>query len=482
VSHIHPDRTNGLESIRLLLERTPSLRDVVVRFPAGSTILNEGEHNASVYILLEGEVTLHKRDLQGRSVQVDHFTPGALLGLTSFWSGTKSFVQSITVTEVQCLKLDRQTFDSHMQAGDDFSRSLQTLFIDNLSERYRRMVSLNLEVVTLSQALQEERNQLQKAIIDLEQTQSRLIHQEKLATLGQLLAGIAHEINNPCAALISSAEHLQETLHSLLNKDSSLSNKTRELFLAGLNSQLLDSAEKRQRISSIEQHYPAISRSLARRLAQLPDVFLKPLLSAKQSDTQLQKEWEDALAFFETGLLLHSVHLSGQRIGDLVASLKNYGRQGGTMRELVDIRKSIEDTLRVLNHKLQPYTLHLDLPELPLVWIHPGEISQVWTNILLNATDAMGGHGDIRITASSTNHFIQIQIADSGHGIPADHLDKIFETNFTTKNSSKSFGLGLGLTITRNIITKNGGTIEAANREDGHGAVFTIRLPVASQN
>ncbi len=467
----------------MLLDRSPILRDAVVYLPAGTTILNEGDHNSSIYILLEGEATLHKRDHQGRSIQVDHFRPGAFLGLTSFWSETRSFVQSISVTEVKCLKLDRQTFDSHMQAGDDFSRSLQTLFIDNLSERYRRMVNLNLEVVTLSQALKEERNQLQQAITDLEQTQNRLIHQEKLATLGQLLAGIAHEINNPCAALISSSEHLIGVLHTLFHSGSPLriSHKSRELFQAGLHSNFLDSGEKRERISRIERQYPAISRSFARRLAQLPDTFLQPLLNSCPNEAQLQNEWEDSLAFFETGLLLHSVHLSGQRIGDLVASLKNYGRQGGTMRELVDIRKSIEDTLRVLHHKLQPYTLHLNIPELPQVWIHSGEISQVWTNLLLNAVDAMGSHGDINIKASASSHFIQIQIADSGPGIPMENLEKIFETNFTTKNSSKSFGLGLGLTISRNIITKNGGAIEAANRAEG-GAIFTIRLPIASQN
>lgn len=485
MSDLLPESFSPLQSIRSLLENSVQLRDALIQLPAGTTILYEGQENASVYILLEGEVILQKQDEKGNSVQIDHFTPGAFLGLTSFWSGTRSFVRSVCLTPVECLRLDRKAFDRQMQAGEAFGRSLQTLFIDNLSERYRRMVSLNLKVLSLSQELEQERNQLRVALQNLEEAQGRLVHQEKLATLGQLVAGIAHEINNPCAALVSSSAQLAETIEALLGQitEGKARDECRDLFHAGLQSGFVGAEEKRRRIAALQERFPSFTRPFVRRLAALPQVQLNQLLlPVAASEVGLSQQWERQLPFYEAGLLLHSVQLSGKRISDLVLSLKNYGRRGGEMKESVDLTATLHDTLRVLKSRLQPYRVHLELHPLPPVWINAGEISQVWTNILVNAVDAMTDRGDrpdgeIWITAQQAGQSAQVQIADSGPGIAAADLERIFDTNFTTKNSSKSFGLGLGLTISRNIITKNGGTLSAANRQQG-GAVFTIKLPL----
>src|SRR5690606_21780957 len=138
-------------------------------------------------------------------------------------------------------KLDRETFNDYMQRDDELSRSLYFLFIGNLSERYRRMVSLNLKIAFLSQTLEDERNQLKAAIENLNFTRNRLIHQEKLATLGQLVAGIAHEINNPCAALLRGIEQLGATIQSLFSEKGPLHEKGNEAALvqAGLTSDYL---------------------------------------------------------------------------------------------------------------------------------------------------------------------------------------------------------------------------------------------------
>lgn len=480
MSYSSPEPSSSLALIRSLLEGSAQLQSAVIHLPAGTAILSEGEANDSVYILLEGEVILQKRDELGKNIQTDHFTPGALLGLTSFWSGTRSFVSSVCLTQVSCLKLDRSTFDQQMQAGDAFSHSLQTLFIDNLSERYRRMVALNMKVVRLSRTLEAERDQLRTALQNLEEAQGRLVHQEKLATLGQLLSGIAHEINNPCAALVSSSEQLASTLQGLFAQlgASDCGGQHLDLLNAGLQSDFIGTDEKRQRLASIQARYPALPRPFARRLAALPeDYFHALLLPSATNEADVLRQWEPRLPFFEAGFLLHSVQLSGKRIGDLVLSLKNYGRRGGEIKEEVDLVTSMQDTLRVLRSKLQPHRVHLDASPLPSVWINPGEINQVWTNILINAADAMGSGGEIWISTRLNGRLTQVQIADNGPGIPDPDLERIFETNFTTKNSSKSFGLGLGLTISRNIVTKNGGTLTAINRPEG-GAVFTVSLPL----
>lgn len=473
--------SSPLKSIRALLEASASLQEAVVQLPAGTTILREGEKNDCVHILLDGQVVLKKRDEKGVDIEVDHFVPGSFLGLTSFWSGTLSFASSVCLTPVTCLRLDRKTFDQQMQAGDDFSRSLQTLFIDNLSERYRRMVSLNMKVVSLSQTLEEDRNELRVALKNLEEAQARLVHQEKLATLGQLLAGIAHEINNPCAALVSSSDQLAAALRALLArlKDGGYGDHCLEILEAGLSCYFIGTEEKRNRLAALQQRYPELLRPFARRLAALPQKYFDELLGGGDtSGENIRREWELKLLFFEVGFLLRSVQFSGKRIGDLVLSLKNYGRKGGEIREPVDVVTSLQDTLRVLQHRLQSYRIHFYAEPLPTVRINPGEINQVWTNIVLNAADAMPGGGDLWISADVEGGMVKVSIADSGPGIPESNLERIFEMNFTTKNSSKSFGLGLGLTIARNIVTKNGGYIQAGNRPEG-GAVFTVRLPVA---
>ncbi len=472
---------SGLDSIRKLIERSPQLRASVVHFDKNSMILEEGQGNDSIYILIEGEIALYKNDESGKPIKVDQFGPGAFLGLTSFWSHTRSFVASKALSPVECLKLDRETFNACMQRDDDLSRSLYTLFIGNLSERYRRMVNLNLKIALLSQTLEDERNQLQATIEDLNFTRNRLIHQEKLATLGQLLAGIAHEINNPCASLLRGTEQLSTTIQSLFEEKGPLHGMHREaeLLQAGLNGDYLSNEEKRTRMARIESAWPDIPRSLARRLAALPEAFLQSMLANRRQAAG--EPWPDKLEyplrFHETGALIRTIQLSGERIGELVVSLKNYGRQDSSQRERIDLREGLQDTLRVLNNRLRNHTLHIDWQELPPVLINGGELNQVWTNILVNACDALGEGGDIWISVRNDVSTIVVEISDNGPGIPPQHLQRIFETNFTTKNTSKAFGLGLGLAISHQIVAKHGGTIQAENRPEG-GARFTVKLPV----
>lgn len=472
---------SGLDSIRKLIERSPVLRSSVIQFEKDNVILQEGQINDSIYILIEGEIALYKSDETGRFIKVDQFGPGSFLGLTSFWSKTRSFAESRALTPVKCLKLDRETFNDYMQRDDELSRSLYFLFIGNLSERYRRMVSLNLKIAFLSQTLEDERNQLKAAIENLNFTRNRLIHQEKLATLGQLVAGIAHEINNPCAALLRGIEQLGATIQSLFSEKGPLHEKGNEAALvqAGLTSDYLSNEEKRVRMAKIESAWPDIPRSLIRRLASLPEEFLESLLSRKRpgNTKAFLDQLEQYLNFYETGALIRTIQLSGERIGELVVSLKNYGRQDSGQWERVDLEKGLQDTLRILNNRLRNYTLHFDWNEVPPVLAYGGELNQVWTNILVNACDALGDRGDIWVSLRYEPPMAVVEIADNGPGILPEHLDRIFETNFTTKNTSKAFGLGLGLAISQQIVAKHGGTIRAENRPEG-GARFIVMLPV----
>lgn len=475
----------GVAAIQLLVERSPALKEAILQLPAGQVILREGQANHHLYILLEGEVLLYKTSEAGRALEVDRFGPGAFLGLTSFWSQQPSFAESRTATPVRCLSLSREAFDRHVSDDPDFSRTLQHLFIDNLSDRYRRMVSLNMRIALLGQELETERNHLRQAIDDLRNTRNRLIHQEKLATLGQLLAGIAHELNNPGAALIRSVDELCLQIPRTLPASTQSPESSLELalFQSGLQCPFWGTEEKARRITVIEQRWPGLPRPLTRRLAQLPDEGRTHLEKATRGliGSPLVATLEKQLPFFECGLLLRTIKLTSERISRLVTSLKSYGRQDQDTWEIVDLRIGIQDTLTVLNHRLKYFNLTLDLPHPLPARCNAGEINQVWTNLLVNAADVLGDNGSIRVYSESTEDAVGVTIADNGPGVPPELKERIFETNYTTKNKSREFGLGLGLAIAREIAEKHGGSL-TVNDAPGGGAAFTLSLPVSSLN
>lgn len=144
---------------------------------------------------------------------------------------------------------------------------------------------------------------------------------------------------------------------------------------------------------------------------------------------------------------------------------------------MIDIREGIHDTLQLTSNRIKYYDIDIDLEEVPFIRANAAALNQVWTNIILNAADAMGKNGALSIHCREEGGHIVVTIRDSGPGIKEEHLSNIFESNFSTKKSEVKFGLGLGLSISKDIVEQHGGTIKAGNREEG-GAIFTVTLPV----
>lgn len=143
------------------------------------------------------------------------------------------------------------------------------------------------------------------------------------------------------------------------------------------------------------------------------------------------------------------------------------------------MRDTIEDTLRLLSHRLHDVTVEREYRDLPPIVCHPAQLSQVWTNLIVNAADALAGAESpvLTVTTSSPRPgWVRVSIADNGPGIDPDTLDHIFEPRFTTKAGRVQYGMGLGLTISRTIVERHGGTI----RLDSHpgGTVATVDLPL----
>lgn len=429
-------------------------------------ILVEETVNEHLHIVLEGEVEMLKKDVHGEFIVTDKFEPGSFLGLMSFWTHAPTFTSSRAITSVKCVSISREDYDLLNETNPQFSRICQDLMIKNLVERYRRMVNLNVEVQTLT---------------------SRLVHQEKLATLGQLLAGIAHEMNNPVGALLSNVDTLYETIPQLFQKGASSDAMEceRKLLDLGLNSPYLSTQESRTRMACLTEKFPHLKRSMIRKLALLQDEGIQLLQNEyqlTQKNAETKKSINGLLSFFEAGVYLRTIASSSKRIQNLILSLKSYGRPDHHEPEKVDIRHGLQDTLVLLNNRLKHYQVHLDLPDIPEIECYPGEINQVWTNILTNACDAMPPGETIYLACGyDDKEKIWVTITDSGKGIPKELLHKIFEANFTTKSRGASFGLGLGLAISRDIIEKHNGTLVASNSSGG-GACFRITLPIKMCN
>lgn len=469
-----PDNSSGQSSdVIAMIEKLGYEKTEATVYERGQMIETEGSLNLNLYLILEGEVEMLKRGDLDSSTRVDVFGPGDLLGLTSFWSKEPSFLESRAISTVRCICLDAEKIETFVHSSPEVRETLHRLFISTLSRRYRRIASLNLKVSELSIALEREKNDLQAALKDLTETRNQLIHSERLATLGQLLAGIAHEMNNPVASLQSAFGHIEAEFPELIQ---SLDPASAKLLKAGLSSAFVDSDSRRQQLEDILHKHPKLKRSLARRLASLPLEHFELLcqfVGKDMDDTALVK----ALSYYETGSDLRNVGLSSKRIASLIQSLKNYARPDSHSWETIDPIAGIQDTLILLNNRLRHYKLHLDLPSVAHIRAIPQELNQVWTNLLVNACDATAPGGDLWISAEQIDHTVIITFADSGTGIDPELMEKIYELNFTTKKTKAQFGLGLGLSISKDIVEKHRGQIVTRNREP-NGAVFEVRLPI----
>ena len=469
------------ERIGNLMTRFKELHPQTVNFEAGAKILIEGASNNYVYVIVSGTVDMLKRSHEtAHNMQIDTFGAGDLIGLTSFWTKQPSFLESIARTPTTCLRFDTEGFDQLINSDHVLREAIHQLFISNLSARYRRMISLNVEVAELSEKLENEHQSLKQAMAELKQTRTRLIHQEKLATLGQLIAGIAHEINNPCAALTHGIERLSKSVPSLLSLDKSPDNLALEgmLLQAGIDCPYWSPEETRTRMSTIVKNYPELKRSVVRRLANLnPEGFTEIERKTGLQDPQRLRQLLDC---FDIGAALRSSRIAASRIQALVVSLKNYGKQDQSEWQTLDLRDGLRDTLTILSSRLREYKVALQLDEIAPTFCIGSEMNQVWTNLLVNACQATPSGGTITIGAKQESDEIKISVTDSGTGIEPSYLEKIFEANFTTKKTKSDFGLGLGLAISKEIVEKHGGSIVASNTETG-GACFTVRIPIETE-
>ena len=429
----------------------------MIEVAAGTTLASEGEQNSFFHILIEGEVRI-TRVYDNQTVLMKVGKPGTYFG--------------------EVMLLLNIPWVSTVRA----SKPCRLFQLDE--EGFWRMMT-NCQVIA--------RDVFRGAATRMRNVEGYTQQREKLASLGTMAAGLAHELNNPAAAARRAAAHLGEAVNNA------------QLILCRLSRSL--NADEWQRLLNAELSIAeniggvAVMDHLARNdreqeLAQwledrgvplawdLAPTFVRAGLDIASLGATVEKLPEsgqsDALAWLETRLnvrmLVQQIEQSIGRVVDLVKAIKSYSYMDQAPVQEVDVNEGIENTLTMLGYKLKNATVVREFDRsIPRVTAYGGELNQVWTNLIDNAIDAVNGTGKICVSTCRDFDHIVVEIVDDGSGIPPDVQSRIFEPFFTTK--SVGSGTGLGLSISNAIVAnRHGGEIEFVSRPGE--TRFKVRLPI----
>jgi signal transduction histidine kinase len=322
------------------------------------------------------------------------------------------------------------------------------------------------------------------------------LQDEKLMSLGKLSAGLAHELNNPASALVRGAEELYDKIHQTPERFKSvITMRVTPEETDALNEVLFTktatiSPKKELTLLQRESLKDDILDWLDDNGITQGDDIAETFLDADLSIADLEKmkaavhgkDLEPIFWWVESTLslegLVKEIRESADRIGKLVKSVKSYTHMDQSQGwQATDLHEGIRSTLTMLKHALKEKNIHLvkDLAtEMPLVVMHPGEINQVWTNLIDNALDAMQTGGVLTIHTSVQKGKAVVNIIDNGTGIPEEIRMKIFDPFFTTKAIGK--GTGMGLEITRRIVLQHHGDIKVKSKPGE--TIFTVCIPL----
>jgi signal transduction histidine kinase len=428
-------------------------------FTAGEELFHEGAPADEWWVLLEGSITLH-RQLGSEENQLGVMsTPGQWAGGFAAWDeygiyhasgrgGDQGRVLRVAAPDLRRLSMEWFAFGVH--------------FIEGLANTVRRI-------------------------------ESTARQREALVALGTLAAGLAHEINNPASAATRAVDALQTTSEALMES-------------LGALARLPISAAQFVALDALRQEATAASSDLD----PLDAADLEEELSAWLSDHEIEREWLLAPPLASRGLtpawceqvaevladapagpgiewiasaltltdLLGEVKEATGRVSELVAAVRSYSQLDRASVQLCDITEGLDSTLVMLGHKLED---HVQVvrdydPTVPRIEVMAGELNQVWTNLIDNAVDAMGGSGTLRVrTRVDPEGWVVVEIGDSGPGMSDETRQHAFEPFFTTKPVGK--GTGLGLDISRRIVVdRHGGEIAIDSRPGD--TVVRVSLPM----
>jgi signal transduction histidine kinase len=431
----------------------------VVHFGDDQLVFSQGDKLWDLYVVISGKLRISKT-IGNESTLLAYHGPGQFSGDLSILTGGVASATGRTVGPTTLLRVTPKTL--------------------------RGLIS---ECSPLAQMVLKAMAQRSREV------DAHVNHEEKLAALGKMSAGLAHELNNPAAAARRASKLMLETILEaplrMLELDPTWNPSQRELIRQtanGVRDRITQGFPKQDPIELSDREQSLYewleAHDMPRAADQAPPLaaasFSIEALDAWQQTLGCGYGFQKAINWLETVLrmaeLAKDLETSTGRISELVQAMKEYTYMDQAKFQLIDIHKGLESTLKIMHHKLKGgVEVRRQYDEsAPTICAYAGELNQVWTNLIDNAIDAMNGQGVLTIRTMPRDEGVVVELEDNGPGIPDEVRNRIFEPFFTTKEVGK--GTGLGLDISYRIVTfRHGGHIQVRSKPGE--TVFSVYLP-----
>ncbi len=405
-----------------------------VSLGAGDVLIKQGETGDSAYVVIKGEFEIRKQSGQSL-IKIDVRNPGDVVGEMALLSRTPRNATVIAKTDGEALRIPQESFEELLSSSSTAAMAV-----------------------------------LHWVMARLTQNEALLHQQEKMAALGTLSAGLAHELNNPAAAAQRSASQLKETQPTWLALTHQIEaagfEENQTAWLGALMQEAshrlgspvrLNALEKIDLVDQLQAWLEANGVESAWELAPAMVNFGWNAESLERMKSNVSGSlFQLAIRWLGTGCLmmglLSEVLQTTERLSQIVRAVKSYTYLDQAPLLEVDVHEGLENTFVIMQHKLRKgVTIKREYsPDLPRIEAYASELNQVWTNIIDNSVDAMHGQGEIKVRTYAEDNRVIVEITDNGPGIPAEIQSRIFEPFFTTKAPGQ--GTGLGLHISHDIV------------------------------
>ena len=412
--------------------------------PRGETLFAEGDPGDTAYVVTSGEVEILKAS-GDQSVRIAISGPGVVVGEMSLLTGEPRSASARALNEVELVSIPKATLDALLESDVQVAHALFDVFIARWREQ-----------------------------------QSRLRQSEHMAQIGVLTAGLAHEMNNPAAAVTRGSSLLAAAVERRVTAEAALPADVQIPAPASVGPPMspMEQAEVEDELEG------ALDDAGVDEPWQVAPLLAEAGYTAR--DVDLPDETAAAVVEVlasraEVNSLVAEVAEGSRRLSELVTALKSYSYLDQAPVQDVDVPQGIDDTLLILKSKTSDLTVTRDYePDLPLIQAYGSRLNQVWTNLIDNAADAIhdAGTPDGRITVSARAHddALVVTVENNGPEIPPTVRDRIFEAFFTTKEPGKGTGLGLD-TVYDIVANQHRGAIDV--QSDPERTIFTVELPIA---
>ena len=431
---------------------------VVVTLEPGETLFNEGDDGDHAYVITDGEIEIVKITGE-REVLLARRLPGEVIGEMALLDSAPRMASGRAGARTELIAIPKTQVDQLLETSATAARALFFILLGRVR-----------------------------------QTEASLKQSERMVQLGTLTAGLAHELNNPAAAIARASGLLSPELESFGGAIAALgaidlSDEQRAqvegwLTSAGEPGPLLGALERSEREADLDAALTAAG--CAEPWAMAPQLALAGWEAARVEEVHQAYPTDapvilDAISMtYNVSELLREINEGAGRMSEIVGALKSYSHLDQAPLQEVDVRKGLQDTLLILKTKLKEIDVELEFEEVPKIMAYGSELNQVWTNLIDNAADAItesgAESGTITLRTFADNGTVHVDVEDNGSGIEAADVDRIFDAFFTTKPPGS--GTGLGLDISYSIIVhKHRGAI-TVDSEPGR-TVFKVELPVS---